>query len=59
MRQLAAGLVIGEALLDRLGLDVAEVSDASLGRSVLIASWVAGDDWATALSAIAGVRAPW
>jgi len=54
VRQLAAGLVIGEALLDRLGLDVAEVSDASLREGVLIASWVAGDDWATALSAIAG-----
>ncbi|MET0772666.1 MAG: hypothetical protein ABWZ82_06260 [Candidatus Limnocylindrales bacterium] len=43
--QLAAGLAIGEALLERLGLERAEVSDASLREGALIAIWVAGDDW--------------
>jgi exopolyphosphatase/guanosine-5'-triphosphate,3'-diphosphate pyrophosphatase len=50
--QLAAGLAIGEALFDQLGLDVAEVSDASLREGVLIASWRVGDGWLQALPAI-------
>lgn len=50
--QLAAGLAIGEALLDRLGADVAEVSDASLREGALIATWAAGDDWLRSLPAI-------
>lgn len=43
--QLAAGLAIGEALLERLGLDAAEVSDASLREGALIATWRLGDRW--------------
>jgi exopolyphosphatase/guanosine-5'-triphosphate,3'-diphosphate pyrophosphatase len=50
--QLAAGLAIGEALFDRLGLDIADVSDASLREGALIARWSAGDDWLTALPAM-------
>jgi exopolyphosphatase/guanosine-5'-triphosphate,3'-diphosphate pyrophosphatase len=52
--QLAAGLAIGEALFDRLGLDVADVSDASLREGALIAMWTAGDDWQVALRSIIG-----
>lgn len=52
VRQLAAGLVIAETLLDRLGLDVVDVSDASLREGALIASWAAGDDWLGALPGI-------
>jgi exopolyphosphatase/guanosine-5'-triphosphate,3'-diphosphate pyrophosphatase len=47
--QLAAGIAIGEALLDRLGLESAEVSDASLREGALIAAWAAGDDWLATL----------
>jgi exopolyphosphatase/guanosine-5'-triphosphate,3'-diphosphate pyrophosphatase len=54
VRQLAAGLAIGEALLDRLGLDVVEVSDASLREGVLIAAWAAGTGWPRALVDLAG-----
>jgi exopolyphosphatase/pppGpp-phosphohydrolase len=50
--QLAAGLAIGEALFDRLRLDVADVSDASLREGALIAMWTAGDDWQVALRSI-------
>ncbi|MFN8518267.1 MAG: hypothetical protein U0667_02510 [Chloroflexota bacterium] len=54
--QLAAGLAIGEALLDHLGLDVAEVSDASLRDGLLIATWDAGADWLRALPGIIASR---
>ncbi len=50
--QMAAGVAIGEALLDRLGLEGAEVSDASLREGVLIASWVAGERWLEALGEV-------
>jgi exopolyphosphatase/guanosine-5'-triphosphate,3'-diphosphate pyrophosphatase len=55
--QLAAGIALGEALFDRLGLDIVEVSDASLREGVLIALWAAGDDWPSALPAIVAGRA--
>lgn len=50
--QLAAGLAIGEALLERLGLDIVGVSDASLREGALIASWAAGDDWVAAVPSL-------
>ncbi len=62
--QLAAGLAIGEALLDDLGLDAAEVSDASLREGSLIAWWLAGDQWLEALPSLVmgegdvGLRSP-
>lgn len=56
--QLAAGVAIGEALFDRLGLDVVEVSDASLREGALIATWVAGDAWLPTLPAIVTGRDP-
>jgi exopolyphosphatase/guanosine-5'-triphosphate,3'-diphosphate pyrophosphatase len=43
--QLAAGSAIGEALFERLGLDSAEVSDASLREGAIIAMWEAGEGW--------------
>jgi exopolyphosphatase/guanosine-5'-triphosphate,3'-diphosphate pyrophosphatase len=48
--QLAAGSAIGEALFERLGLDVAEVSDASLREGAIIAMWEAGEGWLDRLS---------
>jgi exopolyphosphatase/guanosine-5'-triphosphate,3'-diphosphate pyrophosphatase len=51
--QLAAGLAIGEALMDHLGLAVAEVSDASLREGALMAAWAAGPDWLAALPELA------
>jgi len=55
--QLAAGLAIGEALFERLGLDIADVSDASLREGALIAAWIAGPDWLEGLPALVGARA--
>jgi exopolyphosphatase/guanosine-5'-triphosphate,3'-diphosphate pyrophosphatase len=52
--QLAAGLAIGEALFERLGLGAAEVSDASLREGALIASWRLGDRWMDDLSLLLG-----
>ncbi len=52
--QLAAGLAIGEALFERLGLDVADVSDASLREGALIATWRLGDRWLEGLPALLG-----
>jgi exopolyphosphatase/pppGpp-phosphohydrolase len=54
VRQLAAGIAIGEALLERLGLEVAEVSDASLREGALLATWAAGGDWLAALPELVG-----
>ncbi len=54
--QMAAGLAIGEALFAHLGLDVADVSDASLREGALIASWTAGDGWLAAVPAIVAGR---
>lgn len=50
--QLAAGIAIGEALFDRLGLDIVEVSDASLREGALIANRRAGDGWLEAVPAL-------
>ncbi len=47
--QLTAGAALVEAVLDRLALDVAEVSDSSLRDGALFAAWAAGDAWADAL----------
>jgi exopolyphosphatase/guanosine-5'-triphosphate,3'-diphosphate pyrophosphatase len=51
--QFAAGLALGEALIDRLGLDAVEVSDASLREGALLAWWAAGSDWLVALPTLA------
>jgi exopolyphosphatase/guanosine-5'-triphosphate,3'-diphosphate pyrophosphatase len=50
--QLAAGVALGEALFDHLGLEVVEVSDASLREGALLAMWVAGEGWLASLPAI-------
>ena len=47
--QLAAGVAIVDALLDRFGLDGAEVSEASLRDGAIIAAARLGDDWADGL----------
>lgn len=52
--QLAAGLAIGEALLEHLGLERAEVSDASLREGAIIAATAAGDSWLGALPTLVG-----
>lgn len=51
--QLGAGAALVEALLDRLGLDMADVSDASLRDGAVLAAAVAGDAWADALPRLA------
>ncbi len=56
--QLAAGLAIGEALFERLGLDVADVSDASLREGALVATWRLGDRWLDALPTLVGSGRP-
>lgn len=48
-RQLAAGVAIVSALLDRFLLGEAEVSDASLRDGAIIASLARGDDWLSSL----------
>ena len=48
-RQLAAGVAIVSALLDRFLLGQAEVSDASLRDGAIIASLYGGGDWRGAL----------
>ncbi len=48
-RQLAAGVAIVSALLDRFRLDQAEVSNASLRDGAIIASLARGDTWREAL----------
>lgn len=47
--QLAAGVAIVEALLDRFGLAGAEASEASLRDGAIIAAARLGDDWAARL----------
>lgn len=47
--QLAAGVAIVDALLDRFGLEGAEVSEASLRDGAIIAAARLGDDWADGL----------
>jgi exopolyphosphatase/guanosine-5'-triphosphate,3'-diphosphate pyrophosphatase len=44
-RQLAAGVAIVELLLERFGLDSADVSDASLRDGAIIAAARLGDSW--------------
>jgi exopolyphosphatase / guanosine-5'-triphosphate,3'-diphosphate pyrophosphatase len=56
--QFAAGLALGEVLIDRLGLDTAEVSDASLREGALLAWWAAGPDWLVALPGLAKGSGP-
>lgn len=54
--QLSAGLALVEALLDQLGLETAEVSDASLREGALLATWAAGSEWLEALPELASGR---
>lgn len=54
--QLAAGVALDEAFLDHLGLDVLEVSDASLREGALIATWLLGDRWLDDLPTLVGGR---
>jgi exopolyphosphatase/guanosine-5'-triphosphate,3'-diphosphate pyrophosphatase len=49
-RQLAAGVAIVRAILERLNLPEAEVSDASLRDGAILARASYGDDWLEALS---------
>lgn len=49
-RQLAAGAQIVEALLERLGLEDGEVSDASLRDGAILAAARFGDEWPLRLS---------
>jgi exopolyphosphatase/guanosine-5'-triphosphate,3'-diphosphate pyrophosphatase len=53
-RQLAAGVAIVSALLDRFLLGQAEVSDASLRDGAIIAALAGGDAWLEALPALIG-----
>jgi exopolyphosphatase/pppGpp-phosphohydrolase len=49
-RQLAAGASIVDALLERLGLEEGEVSEASLRDGAILAAARFGDDWPAHLS---------
>lgn len=51
-RQLAAGVAIVSALLDRFLLDHAEVSEASLRDGAIIASLALGKDWLSQLDGL-------
>ena len=53
-RQLAAGAQIVDALLERLGLDQGEVSDASLRDGAILAAARFGDDWPSRLGEMLG-----
>ncbi|MBX3030761.1 MAG: hypothetical protein KF809_11410 [Chloroflexi bacterium] len=53
VRQLGAGAALVEAVLDRLGANLAEVSDASLRDGAVLAVSVAGDAWMAALPRLA------
>ena len=55
-RQLAAGAAIVAALLQRLRLDEATVSDASLRDGAIIAAARFGDAWPTGLAELLGAR---
>jgi exopolyphosphatase/pppGpp-phosphohydrolase len=48
-RQLAAGVAIVAALLDRFGIDQAEASEASLRDGAIVAALARGDAWRAAL----------
>jgi exopolyphosphatase / guanosine-5'-triphosphate,3'-diphosphate pyrophosphatase len=52
-QQLPAGVAIVAALLDRFGLDAADVSDASLRDGAIIAAATFGDDWRARLGELA------
>ena len=56
-RQLAAGVAIVDALLERFGLDAAEASDASLRDGAIIARAQFGDEWPRRLEELAGYPA--
>lgn len=51
-RQLAAGVAIVDLLLERYGLDAADVSDASLRDGAIIAAARYGERWPEALAAL-------
>jgi len=53
-RQLAAGVAIVSALLDRFLLGQAEVSEASLRDGAIIAALARGEDWLAALDDLVG-----
>jgi exopolyphosphatase/pppGpp-phosphohydrolase len=52
-RQLAAGVAIVDALLDRFGLEEAEVSEASLRDGAILCAARFGEDWHSALEGLA------
>ena len=56
-RQLAAGVAIVDALLDRFALDSAEASDASLRDGAIIARSTFGDEWPRRLEELVGYPA--
>jgi exopolyphosphatase/guanosine-5'-triphosphate,3'-diphosphate pyrophosphatase len=53
-RQLAAGAQIVDALLERLGLEAGEVSDASLRDGAILAAARLGDEWPARLGELLG-----
>ena len=53
-RQLAAGVAIVETLLERYGLEGADVSDASLRDGAIIAGARLGDDWTASIERLIG-----
>ena len=57
-RQLAAGAQIVDALLERLGLEQGEVSDASLRDGAILAAARFGDDWPSRLGELLGGPQP-
>lgn len=52
-RQLAAGVAIVDALLERFGLEQAEVSDASLRDGAILCAAKFGEDWQETLEEVA------
>lgn len=55
VRQLAAGIALVEALMDRYGLSVTEVSDAGLREGAVLAEARFGADWVAGLR-VAAIR---
>jgi exopolyphosphatase/guanosine-5'-triphosphate,3'-diphosphate pyrophosphatase len=55
-RQMAAGVAIVDALLERFALEIAEVSDASLRDGAIIAAARFGDEWPSHIEELAGAN---
>lgn len=57
-RQLAAGVAIVDALIERFGLDTADASDASLRDGAIIAAATYGDAWTDLMEELVGGLVP-